>query len=122
MPAPLRLWCHGTRYVRHGLGWYAYGVRTVSGALEASCPEHPVPIARRGLVRGARTYSTEALGRTCKLSSAPSTPSERRSAFRLSASRTASMLSERQAQSAAAASALPSGALVLVLAAQPADA
>ena len=32
------------------------------------------------------------------------------------------MLSERQAQSAAAASALPSGALVLVLAAQPADA
>eukprot|EP00964_Phaeocystis_antarctica_P007213 scaffold3918_cov66-Phaeocystis_antarctica.AAC.1 len=23
------LWCHGTRYVRHARGWYAYRVRTV---------------------------------------------------------------------------------------------
>ena len=26
------LWCHGTRYVRHARGWYAYDVRTVRGA------------------------------------------------------------------------------------------
>eukprot|EP00964_Phaeocystis_antarctica_P132605 scaffold96728_cov67-Phaeocystis_antarctica.AAC.1 len=26
------LWCHGTRYVRHARGWYAYRVRTVRGA------------------------------------------------------------------------------------------
>ena len=25
--------CHGARHVRHARGWYAYGVRTVRGAL-----------------------------------------------------------------------------------------
>ena len=24
---PTCVWCHGTRYVRHARGWYAYGVR-----------------------------------------------------------------------------------------------
>ena len=28
-----RLGCHGTRYARHARGWYAYGLRTVRGAL-----------------------------------------------------------------------------------------
>ena len=34
-PLPLSggLWCHGTRYVRHTRGWYAYGVRTVAQQL-----------------------------------------------------------------------------------------
>ena len=27
------LCCHGTRYVRHARGWYAYGVRTVAHQL-----------------------------------------------------------------------------------------
>eukprot|EP00964_Phaeocystis_antarctica_P124216 scaffold87898_cov68-Phaeocystis_antarctica.AAC.2 len=46
------LGCHGTRYVRHARGWYAYGVRTVRGA--------------QG--QAALRLSTEAPGRTCKLS------------------------------------------------------
>ena len=47
--------CHGTRYVRHGRGWYAYGVRTVRGTSGKAALRHT---ARRRLVRVARTYST----------------------------------------------------------------
>ena len=39
------LWCHGTWYVRHARGWYAYPVRTVRGAsgqaaLRPWCVQH----------------------------------------------------------------------------------
>ena len=57
------------RYARHARGWYAYGARTLLGAPRASCPVPLVRTARRRLVRVARTYSTEAPGRTCKLRS-----------------------------------------------------
>ena len=63
----LRLRCHGTRYVPNARGWYAYPVRTVRGALGASRPVRPVRTQRGRLVRVARTYPTEAPGRTCQL-------------------------------------------------------
>eukprot|EP00964_Phaeocystis_antarctica_P128909 scaffold92731_cov66-Phaeocystis_antarctica.AAC.1 len=75
-----RLRCHGTRYVRHTRGRYAYGARTVRGARGASCPAPPVRTARRRLVRVARTYSTEAPGRTCKLRAARRRGRQRRRA------------------------------------------
>ena len=45
-----------------------YGVRTVVPAPGASCPAAQVRTARRRLIRVARTYSTEAPGRTRQLS------------------------------------------------------
>ena len=62
-----RLGCHGTRYVHNTRGWYAYSVR---GALGASRPVRPVRTQRGRLVRVARTYPTEAPGRTCQLRTA----------------------------------------------------
>ena len=62
------LGCHGTRYVPYDRGWYAYPVRTVRGALGASHPAPPVRTQRARLVRVARTYPTEAPGRTRQLS------------------------------------------------------
>ena len=52
--------CHRTRYVRHARGWYAYGVRTVRGALGASCPATSIRTAHRRPACVARTYSAEA--------------------------------------------------------------
>ena len=70
---PLRhLGCHGARYVPNARGWYAYPVRTVRGALGASRPAPPVRTQRGRLVRVARTYPTEAPGRTCQPRSRPS--------------------------------------------------
>ena len=66
-----RLRCHGARYLRYARGWYAYPVRTVRGALWARLPAPPVRTQRGRLVRVARTYPTEAAGRTCQLSAAP---------------------------------------------------
>ena len=63
----LHLWCHGTRYVRHARGWCAYGVRPWRN----SCPVPQVRTLRRRLVRVARTYSTEAPGRTVSIGLAP---------------------------------------------------
>jgi hypothetical protein len=63
---------HGTRHVRYGRGWYACPVRTVRGALGASRPAPPVRTQRGRLVRVARTYPTEAPGRTCQLRRRPS--------------------------------------------------
>jgi hypothetical protein len=62
------LGCHGTRYVRHARGWYACPVRAVRGALGASRPAPTVRTLRGRLVRVARTYPTEAPGRTRQLS------------------------------------------------------
>ena len=64
------LGCHGTLYVPNARGWYVYPVRTVRGALGASRPAPPVRTQRGRLVRVARTYPTEASGRTCQLSAA----------------------------------------------------
>ena len=63
----LRLGCHGTRlrYVPHARGWFAYPVRTVPGA------SGQTGLRLRRLLRVARTYSTEAPGRTCQLRLAP---------------------------------------------------
>eukprot|EP00964_Phaeocystis_antarctica_P051513 scaffold30059_cov63-Phaeocystis_antarctica.AAC.2 len=69
VPGCCRLGCHGTWYVRHGRGWHVYGVRTVVPAPGAGCPAPLIRTARRRTVRVARTYSTEAPGRTCKLRS-----------------------------------------------------
>ena len=66
------LGCHGMRYVRHGRGWYVYGIRTaLQGRSKASCPAPLVRAARRRLTHVSRTYSTEAPGRTCKLREGP---------------------------------------------------
>ena len=60
------------RYVRHGRGWYVYGIRTaLQGRSKASCPAPLVRAARRRLTHVSRTYSTEAPGRTCKLREGP---------------------------------------------------
>ena len=59
------LWCHGTRYGRHGRGRYACGVRTVRGPLGASCPVPPVPTAR-----WLCTYVSASRG-TCSRASRP---------------------------------------------------
>ena len=64
------LGCHSTLYVPNAQGWYAYPVR-VRGALGASRPAPPVRAQRGRLVRGARTYPTEAPGRTRQLSPRP---------------------------------------------------
>jgi hypothetical protein len=48
-------------------GTRAYPVRTVRGALGASRPARPVRTRSGRLVRVARTYPTEAPGRTCQL-------------------------------------------------------
>ena len=65
-----RLGCHGTRYVRHGRGWYVHRVRarTARG---------------RRLVSVAHTYSTEAPGRACQHSRVlnPSRPSPEKLLF-----------------------------------------
>ena len=62
----------GARYVRYARGWYyACPVRTTErGALGASRPAPPVRTQRGRLVRVARTYPTEAPGRTCQLRAA----------------------------------------------------
>jgi hypothetical protein len=61
------LGCLSTRYVANARGGCAYPARTVGGALGASRPAPPVRTQRGRLVREARRYSTEALGRTCQL-------------------------------------------------------
>ena len=70
-----RRWRHGWRQPRVeawcGVWPHSNTVRTVLGALGASCPVPPVRTARRRLVRAACTYSTEAPGRTCQHSPAP---------------------------------------------------
>eukprot|EP00964_Phaeocystis_antarctica_P011225 scaffold6179_cov50-Phaeocystis_antarctica.AAC.1 len=45
---------HGTRCIRHGRGLCAYGVRTVRGALGASCPVPPCGTQEAGAVRRPR--------------------------------------------------------------------
>ena len=67
-----RLGCHGMRYVHPAPeAGRRNPVRTVHGALGASHPVRPVRTQRGRLVRVARTYPTEAPGRTCQLSLAP---------------------------------------------------
>ena len=52
-PLSQDLGCHGTRYVRHGRGWYVYvhRVRTVRVAPGASCPAPPVRTPHKRLIR-----------------------------------------------------------------------
>eukprot|EP00964_Phaeocystis_antarctica_P148427 scaffold115266_cov65-Phaeocystis_antarctica.AAC.2 len=57
------LWCHGTWYC----GTPRAGTRTAYVQCVAPRGSYPAPQVRRRLVRVARTYSTEAPGRTCKL-------------------------------------------------------
>ena len=61
--SPPAVRCHGTRYVQHA--------RVRAWGPGASCPAPPTLTARTRLVRVARTYSTEAPGRTCQHGWAP---------------------------------------------------
>eukprot|EP00964_Phaeocystis_antarctica_P126097 scaffold89827_cov54-Phaeocystis_antarctica.AAC.3 len=69
------LWCHGTRYVRHGRGWYAYGVRTAVLAPGASCPV-PLPVRTVRRPRGARVSlgSCRCVSSVCPTLSASTPP------------------------------------------------